>query len=174
MEVCVSKKAIIACLVVVVTIVSVSIYAHNFMNTHQKDQDNWNWNNNWNGNGPVKIEDTHSIQIENVKPENVKALNYADALQKSKELNKKIFIIYTADWCKYCQKMKNETLSQAQVIEQLKDYIFLEIDTDKDRSGVKKFGIDGMPSFVVTNYEEEKIKATKGFMDADSFLKWLK
>ena len=44
---------------------------------------------------------------------------------------------------------------------------------EKLKSEAKKFEIKSIPSYVITNYKEKKIKFNKGFMDSNSFVKWL-
>lgn len=150
----------------------------NFQNMFQEKEPQWQWEDSWNGNMP---KDSNGGKSSQVKPKNsepspdvqVMADNYKDALQKSSELNRPVLVFYTADWCGYCKKMKSETLPDKKVIEALKKYVLVYIDTDKDRSGIGKFNVTGLPSYVVTNAKEEKIKMNSGFMNSESFVQWL-
>lgn len=153
-------------------------FRNELVNFNFWDKDNWRWNDDWNGNGPTKknIDNKQNIVDKNnlVEPKtNIVADNYTDALDLSAKNGKPVLVFYTADWCVYCQKMKSETLPSVEVNEMLKNYILVYINTDIDRSGIKKFNVENLPSFVITNYKEEKIKSNKGFMDKKSFVNWL-
>jgi thiol:disulfide interchange protein len=148
--------------------------------------DNWKWNDSWNGSIfpeklelPIKenIQKPDVAKPEAVKPEVVKPKNesfsYQEALQQSGETGKPVLVFFAADWCEYCTKMKIQTLPQEEVKNKLKNYIVTYVNVDKDSILSKKFGIKVLPSYVVTNYKEEKIKLGKGFMEANSFSNWL-
>jgi thiol:disulfide interchange protein len=137
--------------------------------------DNWKWNDDWNGNGP-KTKPKKSEEkkpVERVQKVQVIAETYQEALKKSEELGKPVFVFFTADWCGYCQKMKSETMSKEEVKEVLKNYIVVYINADRDRDSVKKMKIESLPSFVITNHKDESLKTAKGFMDAKTFSNWL-
>lgn len=134
----------------------------------EQPAENWKWEDNWS-----KIPDNDP---KSVKPNNdtqITAANYAESLQKSGDLGKPVLVFFTADWCSWCKKMKQETLADAKVQTVSKNYVFVYVDTDKDRPIAKKFGVDGLPSYVITNYKEDKLKSASGFKNADSFSAWL-
>jgi hypothetical protein len=47
------------------------------------------------------------------------------------------------------------------------------VNTDNDRATATKFRITSLPSFVITNVKEEKLKEDSGFKNASSFVNWL-
>lgn len=167
------KRKIIKILIFVGLFICSFLY---FKNTNLNfDKDNWKWNDNWNGKGPIKkIEPAGSV--ENLMPKDeigIVANNYSEALFKSEKTGKPILVFYTAEWCSYCKKMKSETLPTQEVSQALKKYILVYVNTDIDRSGLNKFGVKSLPSFIITNSKEEKLKSSTGFMDKNSFVEWL-
>lgn len=104
----------------------------------------------------------------------ITAKNYRDALKKSKEHKMPILIMFHADWCHWCTKMEHSTLSDRSVKELMKNYVFLSLDTDKDRRTTRKFGVRGLPSYVVTDHTEKTLKKGSGYKGANDFSKWLK
>lgn len=168
------KKNFAIVLIVILSIVSIFVFKNKIF-TQSFEKDNWKWNDNWNGNGPIKKNQELKENKENKPDEdiNIVADNYADALEKSGKSGKPVLVFYTAEWCKYCQKMKAETMSSPDVNRVLKNYILVYVNTDIDRSGVKEFSIQNLPSFVITNCKKENIKSSKGFMDKNSFIIWL-
>jgi thioredoxin-related protein len=101
--------------------------------------------------------------------------NYNDALKKSKELNKPILLIFVTNWCTYCNKMKLDTFSNEKVVKEIEEkYISVYVDADKEKDLVKKFSVTVLPSCVITNYKEEKLKVSVGFKKPEEFLKFIK
>lgn len=146
---------------------------------NKRKLDNWTWNDNWNGNGPTVKERKEEKKDNSSNDESIKdsdnnvANNYEEAIRKSKETNKNILLFFTADWCPYCIKMKTESLSNKDVQESLKNYILLTVDAGSDNGLVKKFDINSLPSFVVLDKNEQKIKFKKGFIKYNEFINWL-
>jgi thiol:disulfide interchange protein len=175
------RKIMMICLVGLAVMISGVLFST--MGNGQKNQtqdSQWKWDDSWNGNMPSNSSPKPS---EPVKPEpkeklskpdsQIEAKSYAEALKKSEETGRPVLVIYTANWCGYCKKMKSETLSNDKVKEAMKSFIVVVVDTDKDRSGIGKFSVTGLPSYVITNSKEEKLKMGSGFMNAESFSKWL-
>lgn len=140
------------------------------------NRNNWQWSDNWNGSGPSKTapdkEKPVSPPVDNPSYKNI-AGSYKEALEISGQSGKPVLVFFTADWCSYCRKMKSEAMADARVTEVLKNYILVYVDTDKDRESTAKFRITKLPSQVITNYKEEKLKFNAGYMQAEPFAKWL-
>ena len=101
--------------------------------------------------------------------------SYDEALKASKTYNRPIFLFFKAEWCGWCHKMKNETLSDAEVKDKLsKEYIVCIIDTDKDKVTTRKYQILGIPVSLVINSSETVLLKTSGNMPKKEFLDWLK
>jgi len=154
-----------------------------FQKLFSKPESQWKWDDSWNGHmpdnsssmstGPAKPETKPEVKPEKVPESPHLVGNYQEALKVSGETGKPILVFYTAEWCGFCKKMKSETFSKEKVSEISKNYIFVYVDIDHDRGGVGKFGITSLPSFVVTNSKEEKVKMHTGYMNTESFTKWL-
>lgn len=171
------QKIMMICLVVVAVLFgSMTIYAikesEKYRRIFKKPDVQWKWDDSWNNHMPTNP--SHEKMKHEAKPKTqVVAETYKEALQKSEELKRPILVFYTADWCGFCKKMKSETLTNPKVIEGMKKYIFVSINTDKDRSGIGKFGVTGLPSYVITNHNEDKLKVGSGYVDPEKFVKWL-
>jgi thiol-disulfide isomerase/thioredoxin len=141
---------------------------------------NWRWEDGWDGKGPSSS--TPGPQGPSVpqgpsapQPNGPQLIagSYAEALQKSGETGKPVLAFFTADWCTWCKKMKNETMTDSRVQSVLKNYILVYVDSDHDRNAVRKFGVDGLPSYVITNSREDKLKVETGFKSPEIFSSWL-
>lgn len=140
---------------------------------------NWNWENNWNnGSHPVQpsappnqpIVPPAQPEVEKVTKE---PKNYNDALKISAESNKPVLVFFTAPWCHYCTQMKQETLPKPEVQAALKKYVFVTVNKDLNRALGNKFGVTGIPAYVVVNSKEEKLRSTDGYMPPAQFVAWL-
>lgn len=138
-------------------------------------EENWKWDNDWDKGAEKEDPETTETEDKSVKNDTqIIAKDYAEALQKSAETNKPIMINFSAEWCHWCKKMDEETLADPAVVELLKNYIVLKVDTDKDKTLTTKFGIPSLPSYVITNTKEEKLDFANGFMKVETFSAWLK
>ena len=142
-----------------------------------KTDDNWQWEDQWDG-APVepKIDPKVAPKVPTpVKPlpEQLVVGTYAEAIKKAAELKMPVLVLFESDQCSWCKKMKEETFPDPKVQEAIKKYIVVHVDVYKDKAIAKKFGVKYLPSYVVTNAQEESVKVDGGFKTADQFVQWL-
>lgn len=136
---------------------------------------NWIWEDNW----PNSLPNKPNLPDNPVQPQQPQqtqpqaATTFEQAKRMSQESNRRILVMFTAEWCSWCQKMKNETLHDPGVQTAMQNYIFLMIDTDKDSSVSSKFGVRGLPTFVITDSTEAKLRVASGYQDKDKFIQFL-
>lgn len=114
--------------------------------------------------------------------------SYTDALATAQKENKPLFIYFRADWNVSCKKMEKEVFPDSVLTKYCdQNFILLQIDKETENSKIlkNKFGIGGLPAFLVVNQQEKAVKfkqdvfslnALKGFLedalkelDTDSF-----
>ena len=134
-------------------------------------KNNWNWDDDWNKTNP--IEQPKEPEKPVLPKEQVVAGSYAEAIKKAAELKMPVLVFFEADWCTWCKKLKQETLTNTKVKEAMKKYIVVYVNTDKDRATGKKFGVRYLPTYVVTNAQEAILKSDGGFKTPDQFVQWL-
>lgn len=146
----------------------------------QDQTTNWKWEDDWKSQGPNTPPPTRPTdQVPPVTPPaqptgpQIVASSYAEAIQKSGQTGKPVLAFFTADWCTWCKKMKSETMPNEGVQTMMKNYVLVYVDTDKDRAPARKFGVESLPSYVITNSKEEKLKSDSGFKNAETFAQWL-
>ena len=89
------------------------------------------------------------ISAHNHTPE-VYSIEEAQAL--SRETGKKIFIDFSAIWCENCYKLKENVLHSATLEEIFEDnFIFLEVDIDKNKELASKFNVRWIPWVIVVD-----------------------
>lgn len=109
------------------------------------------------------------VSVNSTKPK-----SYEEALQIASKNKQNVFLFFGASWCAACKKMKSDVLADAKVQEELKKYVFYEVNTDAERTVADKFKLVSIPSCLVVDPSERLIKSQTGYMKVPEFLKWLK
>lgn len=102
--------------------------------------------------------------------------SYSDALAVSKNENKPIMVIFTADWCVFCKKLENQTFTHPQIIREInKNFVAVKINKDKETEIANDFNVRGIPDmFFLTPFNTEVdlqiIARQLGFIEAKNLL----
>jgi thiol-disulfide isomerase/thioredoxin len=99
--------------------------------------------------------------------------SYDEATKMSAQYGMPILVVFHADWCSWCKRMEQNTLSDQRVQEIMTNYIYVRVDTNRDRSTANKFGVRQLPSYIITNSRDASLKSGSGYKDANSFARWL-
>ncbi len=144
------------------------------------DKDGWRFGNWGNENvevpenvAPNDINEEAEADDEPQPDKQVTASTYEEGLEKAKEHDMPILIVFHANWCGWCTKMKETTLSDKAVEEVMRSYVFLSVDTQEDKKTTGKFKVRGLPSYTIVDGEGETLKKGRGYKDAEAFIEWL-
>ena len=103
---------------------------------------------------------------------------YEKGISMAKKQEKKIFLYFHADWCKYCEKMGTTTFKNSQVIDLLnKEFISIQIDSEKQDKIAYKYGVRGLPASWFLEKDATRINTLPGYVDGPVFaliLKYIK
>ena len=95
--------------------------------------------------------------------------NYNKALNEAKKENKSVYLFIGADVCRWCDKFKDMTLSNQDVINKLKeDYVLLYMSRDRHKIP-KHFAVKGVPRHYFLTKDGEIIYTTRGSREIDGF-----
>ena len=95
--------------------------------------------------------------------------HYKSALQLAKMQQKDVYLFVGADDCRFCDKFKDETLSNKEVIKRLrKDFILLYMSRDQHEIP-KKFKTQGVPRHYFLTQNGDIILTTSGSREIHGF-----
>jgi thioredoxin-related protein len=90
------------------------------------------------------------------------------ATQLSKETGLKIVVVFSAEWCEYCQKFKNDLPE----IKNFDNKIICIVETENNQKLVRKFKIKNLPTSLILNTESVEIDRIVGY-NKSSYENWL-
>lgn len=103
--------------------------------------------------------------------------NYENALTQSKKENKPIALMFYANWCSHCKKMKEEVFIDTDVIKFYSStYICVAIDAESTigtsikNKLQKKFLVKSYPTFAFIDGNENLLYCTSGELKKDAFI----
>lgn len=148
-----NKNILYIVLVILLIIVYIKpIYKPNIINTNTNDQKN-------------------DIIIVEPKPIVVEREFYSDideAQIAADRHNKKLLIIFTADWCPYCKTLKKDLQDKTIINNQ---YIICIVDIDKNKLLLDKYKIKTLPTSIIMEHLKE-ISRKNGYRK-DVYIEWL-
>ena len=86
----------------------------------------------------------------------------------------KTLIVFSADWCKYCQVAKYDMNYDPKVRELLKNYEVIFVDYDVDKDMVEGYNIKSIPAFIILSNggeQDRKVGYVGGARGLQRFLK---
>ena len=97
------------------------------------------------------------------------------AISDAQSQNKSILLIFDQDGCYYCDLLKENTLSNKNLISKLNDgYITVIVDINKEPQLAAKYQVFGTPSLIFLDSNQKQIGKIGGYVDANEFLDYIK
>lgn len=114
-----------------------------------------------NPNNPVVIPNKPSLK------QNIFYDEYDKAKKLSIDYNKKLVLVFGADWCPYCKDLKRDVNK----IQEFKEYIVCFINTDNNKTMVQEYKIKSLPTSIILSKDTEETR--KSGYKYDDYCKWL-
>lgn len=106
-----------------------------------------------------------------------KPSTYEEAVKIATKHGRDLFLVFYADWCGPCQKMKRNVWSNESVKKALDNYVFYMVNTDRETKLVRKFRVQGIPAYgsyrVSKDGDVSTIKKSVGYKSPDQFISWI-
>lgn len=110
-----------------------------------------------------------------------KKIKSVEELEKIvKSAKRPIMLDFYADWCVSCKELEHTTFKDQRVIDALKGFVVLKVDTtsnsENDKALLKKFNLFGPPGIIFWDKNGSEIKEAKlvGYKNGDEFLSHIK
>jgi len=84
-----------------------------------------------------------------------------------------VLVFFTASWCQPCKLMSRLTLTNDAVKPVVSNMTHVAVDIDEHPDLAEKYGIDGVPTFVLLSDTATEVRRASGFQPAPDFLRWL-
>ena len=99
--------------------------------------------------------------------------DYTAALTAAKEQSKPVLLAFHADWCPPCNQMKSTTYHDSEVISTVAKFIPVMIDVDRQKELTDRFGVEGYPTYIVTDQSGGVIETFAGYYTSSEFIQTL-
>lgn len=96
--------------------------------------------------------------------------NLPDAISLSEDTGKDLFVVFGAEWCGYCVKMKKDISTDESILD---DKIVCYIDHDDNSDLVKEYKVKMLPDYMVLRKKRE-LKRRTGYEGLKKLKEWLK
>jgi thioredoxin-related protein len=102
-------------------------------------------------------------------------MSYDEGRQRGQTENKKVFLVFNADWCRYCIQMEKETFQNPTVIAYVnRNFVPISVNSDRHQDIAAKFNVRGLPNTWFISEKGERIGNRPGYIPADEMLNILK
>lgn len=98
------------------------------------------------------------------------ATSYAEGMATAKAQNRPVLIKFSAEWCKWCERMDVEVFVDDPVIQALQGYTCIKVDVDKRPDVAMAYSVRSLPRVVVVNTHQEIVGDWLGYLRPDRFL----
>lgn len=100
--------------------------------------------------------------------------SHEQALPEAARSGKPVILHFTADWCSWCTKMKQETYTDAKVAKLMRDdFVIAMVDSDHNPVLSFFYGVQSLPTIWILDSEGQGITRINGYKDARAFEKYL-
>ena len=93
----------------------------------------------------------------------------SDAFALAADTKKDLLIIFGANWCVYCNILKNDIKTNLNIVE---DKIVCFVDFDQNKDMVKEYRVRTIPDYMLYR-DSIEIKRKVGYKNKEKFQEWL-
>ena len=100
--------------------------------------------------------------------------SFDEARAEANLVGRRILVYFTNDSCGWCRVLEQRTFTDAQVVDLSKDYVCVEVNTQRDGRIADEFRIDSVPRSYVLSVEGRIIDKCVGYLPAPEYASWLR
>lgn len=97
--------------------------------------------------------------------------DYSAAVEAARAENKLIMVVFSTEWCGFCQQLKDVTFAAEPVAKHLNENVIsLEVDAEKEGQELaEKYGVQGFPTIKLLDHEGTSWGTIVGYSGPDAF-----
>ncbi len=96
-----------------------------------------------------------------------------DALLAAKKQQKPLMVMVTTESCRYCKKMKEETLQNSRVKAEISDFLFTRVDQHDPEAVHYLPAINYAPTIFFVSPKFKIVNSAEGYLPPHKFLPWI-
>ncbi len=89
-----------------------------------------------------------------------------EGLALAGRLGKPVVLVLYADWCNFCKRLFDETLQDPRIKAVGEDYVWVRVNSDKDKALYQLYEQKGFPLIVLMDESGKTLKKIEGYRDA--------
>ena len=102
-------------------------------------------------------------------------MSYDEGRERGEAENKKVFLVFNADWCRYCLQMEKETFQNPTVIAYVnRNFVPIRVNSDRDEKIAAEYSVRGLPSTWFISETGDRIGNRPGYIPTEEMLSILK
>lgn len=102
-------------------------------------------------------------------------MSYEEGRKRGEAENMKVFLVFNADWCRYCLQMEKETFQNPGVIAYVnRNFVPISVNSDRQQSIAAKYNVVGLPSTWFIAENGDRIGNRPGYIPPKEMLSILK
>ena len=79
--------------------------------------------------------------------EGIQWMSYQEGRERGEAENKKVFLVFEADWCRYCAQMEKETFQNPTVIAYVnRNFVPISVNSDREQEIAAKYNVRDCPA----------------------------
>jgi len=96
------------------------------------------------------------------------------ALARAGNENRLVMVDFYTDWCQWCKRLDQNTLSDTHVQEALQQLVTVRLNAEKDgREAAARFNVEGFPTLIFLDAKGAEVGRIPGYMEPGPFLEEL-
>ncbi len=95
--------------------------------------------------------------------------DYDEGMRNASESGRPAMVYFHTEWCTYCKEMDNDTFSTERIATRSRQFTPIIVDGDERQDLVDRYGVDGYPTVVFVDEDENELHRAVGYRNAEDF-----
>jgi len=100
--------------------------------------------------------------------------SFHEARAEAGRSHRRILAYFTGRYCGWCRVMETRTLTDAEVVELSRGFVFVKLDAEKEPQLYDELGVDAIPRSFILTAEGARVDMLAGYRPAAEYAGWLR